>query len=64
MITVNDVEYSEEDLTEEVKYLVAQVNDIDQKLSGLKFQADQLVVAKNAFSDAIVKSLQGDNHAE
>ena len=64
MITIDGVEYAEEDLTEEVKYLIAQVNDVDQKLAGLRFQADQLVAAKNAFSDAIVKSLQGDNHAE
>lgn len=64
MITIDGVEYAEEDLTEEVKYLVAQVNDIDQKLTGLRFQADQLGAAKNAFSDAIVKSLQGDNHSE
>jgi len=64
VITVDGVEYAEEDLTEKVKYLVAQVNDIDQKITGLRFQADQLVAAKNAFSDAIVKSLQGDNHAE
>ena len=64
MITIDGVEYAEEDLTEEVKYLVAQVKDIDERLAGLRFQADQLVAAKNAFSDAIVKSLQGDNHAE
>jgi hypothetical protein len=57
VITIDGVEYAEEDLTEEVKYLIAQVNDIDQKLAGLRFQADQLVAAKNAFSDAIVKSV-------
>jgi hypothetical protein len=64
VITIDGVEYNPEDLSDEIKYMVAQVNDIDQKLTGLRFQADQLVAAKNAFSDAIVKSLQGDNHAE
>lgn len=60
MITINDVEYQEEDLTDEVKYMIAQVRDIDARVANLKFQIDQLVVAKDAFSGAIVESLKED----
>jgi len=44
-------------LSDEVKYMVAQVKDIDEKLGHLRFQVDQLSAAKTAFSDAIVKSV-------
>jgi prefoldin subunit 5 len=51
------VEYNPEDLSDEIKYMVAQVKDIDEKLGHLRFQVDQLNAAKTAFSDAIVKSV-------
>lgn len=57
MITIDNVDYNPEDLSDEIKYLVAQVKDIDEKLAHLRFQADQLNAAKNAFSDAIVKGV-------
>jgi hypothetical protein len=40
-----------------IKYMVAQVKDIDDKLGHLRFQVDQLSAAKIAFSDAIVKGV-------
>lgn len=57
MITIDGVEYNPEDLTDEVKYMVAQVKDIDEQIGHLRFKLDQLTVAKNAFSDAIVKGV-------
>ena len=57
MITIDGVEYNPEDLSDEVKYMVAQVKDIDDKLGHLRFQVDQLSAAKTAFSDAIVKGV-------
>jgi hypothetical protein len=57
VITIDGVEYNPEDLSDEVKYMVAQVKDIDDKLGHLRFQVDQLSAAKIAFSDAIVKGV-------
>ena len=57
MITIDGIEYNPEDLSDEVKYMVAQVKDIDEKLGHLRFEVDQLNAAKTAFSDAIVKSV-------
>ena len=57
MITIDGVEYNPEDLSDEVKYMVAQVKDIDEQIDHLRFKLDQLTVAKTAFSDAIVKGV-------
>lgn len=58
MVTINGVEYTEDQLSDEQKYLLAQVQDIDVKLKSLQFQADQLVAAKNVFSDKLVESVK------
>lgn len=58
MVTINGVEYTEDQLSDEQKYLLAQVQDIDIKLKSLQFQADQLVAAKNVFSDKLVESVK------
>jgi len=42
VITIDGVEYNPEDLSDEIKYMVAQVKDIDEKLGHLRFQVDQL----------------------
>ena len=52
------MEYTEDQLSDEQKYLLAQVQDIDVKLKSLQFQADQLVAAKNVFSDKLVESVK------
>jgi len=57
VITIDGVEYNPEDLTDEVKYMIAQVKDIDEQIGHLRFKLDQLTVAKTAFSDAIVKGV-------
>ena len=60
MVTIDGIEYEADDLTDEVKYMIAQVRDIDAKVANSKFQIDQLVVAKDAFSGALVESLKED----
>ena len=64
MVTIDGIEYEADDLTDEVKYMIAQVKDIDDKLASLRFQMDQLTVAKNAFSDAVVKAVKDEAGAE
>ena len=41
-ITINDVEYNVEDLTEEQVALVNHVADLDRKLNSARFNLDQL----------------------
>lgn len=61
MVTIDGVEYTEDQLTEEQKYMVAQLQDLEQKLSQLRFQMDQLGVTKNAFTNALIGGLQNAN---
>jgi len=58
MITIDDKEYAEDDLNDQQKYLVAQVQDIQSKMQNLQFQLDQLTVAKDAFSNQVVLSVR------
>lgn len=44
------------ELSERQKYLVNQINDIQTKLAQLQFNADQLNVALNVFSDEMKES--------
>jgi F0F1-type ATP synthase beta subunit len=48
------VHFSE--LNEEEKYLVSQINDINNKLAQLQFSADQLNASKGAFSAKLIAS--------
>ena len=58
-ITVNDVEYLFEDMTQEQQLLVNHVADLDRKISSTQFNLDQLSIGKQAFikllEDALAK---------
>lgn len=58
MVVINDKEYSEDDLTDEQKYFVSQLQDIGNKQQNLQFQLDQLNAAKSAFQNALIESLE------
>lgn len=57
MITIDDVEYNVDDLTEEQKILVNHCIDLDRKLGSTQFQMDQLRVGKDAFFSMLKASL-------
>jgi hypothetical protein len=56
-ITINDVEYQFEDMTQEQQTLVNHVADLDRKLSSARFNLDQLQVGRNAFMSMLTTSL-------
>jgi len=64
MITIDGKEYTEDQLTKEQKYVVSQIQDIETKLNGFRFQMDQLLVAKQTFSDMLVNSVSGESEDE
>jgi len=59
VITIDDVEYTEDQLTEEQKVLINHVTSLDQKINSAKFNLDQLSVGRKAFMDLLTQSLQG-----
>ena len=58
VITVNDVEHSIEDLTEQQITMVNHITDLDKKLGNLRFNVDQLNVGREAFVNMLSGSLE------
>jgi len=56
-ITINDVEYQFEDLTQEQQMLFNHCVDLDRKMASAKFNLDQLGVGKDAFIKMLEESL-------
>ena len=56
-IVLDDVEYKEEDLTQEQKAIVSHIADLDRKIGSTQFNLDQLSVGKQAFVKMLEESL-------
>jgi hypothetical protein len=64
-ITIDGVEYTFEDMTEQQKALVNHCLDLDRKIANAQFQLDQLRVGKDAFFAMLKQSLaEQPEHAE
>jgi hypothetical protein len=57
-ITIDDTEYTYEDMAPEQQTLVNHVADLDRKIRSARFNLDQLQVGRDAFMGALSKSLQ------
>jgi len=57
-ITIDNVEYVYEDLSQEQQMLFNHCIDLDRKISSAQFNIDQLNVGKNAFMEMLKKSLE------
>ena len=56
-ISINDKEYTEDQLTDQQKVMVNHIGDLDRKIGSTQFNLDQLSVGKQAFIDMLTKSL-------
>lgn len=63
-ITVDDVEYNVEDLTEQQVAMVNHIADLDKKMGNLRFNLDQLDVGRQAFFRMLKDSLAESNTPE
>jgi len=57
VITINDVDYTEDDLTNEQKLMINHINSLQQKITSAEFNLDQLRVGKEAFGKMLADSL-------
>jgi hypothetical protein len=64
VVNIDGKEYAEDDLNDEQKYLVNQLQSIEQKLGLLRFDFDQLMAAKTVFGDKLAESLNAETSAE
>lgn len=57
-ITIDDIEYKFEDLTQEQQILVNHVADLDRKLASARFNVDQLQVGRDSFYGMLKTALE------
>ena len=57
-ITINDKEYTEEQLSDEQKVLINHITDLDRKVGSTQFNLDQLQVGRKAFMSLLEASLE------
>jgi uncharacterized protein YdeI (BOF family) len=57
-ITINDKDYTEDELTDQQKVMVNHIGDLDRKIGSTQFNLDQLQVGKQAFVDMLIKSTE------
>jgi hypothetical protein len=57
-IIINDKEHNLDDFNANQKYFIAQIKDLDIKANNTKFQLDQVTVARDSFTQALVKSIE------
>ena len=59
-ISINDTEYSVDDLTQEQVAMVNHVADLDRKIASSQFNLDQLNVGRTAFMNMLTNSLEAE----
>jgi|TARA_R110000744_G_scaffold1885_1_gene7386 hypothetical protein len=59
-ITINDVEYIFEDMTEKQQAMVNHCADLDRKIKSTQFNLDQLSVGKDAFIQMLTEDIEKD----
>jgi hypothetical protein len=58
VITIDDVEYTEDQLSDESKVCINHIGSLDQKIGSAQFNLTQLQVGRQAFMDMLKKSLE------
>ena len=57
IITINDTDYTEDQLTDQQKVIINHINSLQQKIGSAEFNLDQLKVGKEAFVNMLTASL-------
>jgi len=60
VITIDDVDYTEDQLTDQQKVMINHINSLQQKINSAQFNLDQLSVGKDAFVNMLKASLNSD----
>ena len=59
VITIDGKEYEESTMDAQQMYLINQIRDLQARASSLRFQLDQVQVAQDAFTTALIQSVEG-----
>ena len=58
VITINDVDYTEDQLTDQQKVMINHINSLQRKINSAQFDLVQLMVGKDAFVNMLTASLE------
>lgn len=58
IITIDEVDYTEDQLTDSQKLMINHINSLQQKINSAEFNLDQLKVGKDAFVNLLTTSLK------
>jgi hypothetical protein len=61
-ITIDEVDYNYDDLTQEQQIMINHIADLERKISSSKFNLQQLEFGKTAFINSLKNSI--DNHVD
>ena len=59
-ITIDDIEYTEDQLTDEAKGCINHLGSLDQKIASTQFNLTQLQVGRDAFMQRLKQELGDD----
>ena len=57
-ITINDQDYTEDQLTDQQKIIINHVQDLERKIRSAQFSLDQMTVGREAFVNMLTGSLE------
>jgi hypothetical protein len=60
VITIDDVDYTEDQLSDKAKVCINHIGSLDQKINSAQFNLDQLQVGRSAFMDMLKSELKDD----
>lgn len=63
-ITINDKEYTEDQLTDQQKVIINHITDLDRKMGSTQFNLDQLTVGRDAFVAMLNRVLEEEVASE
>ena len=61
VISINGVEHDTESFSEQQRYFIGQIKDLETKVNSLKFQLDQVQVAHQVFVNRLIQSVEPTN---
>ena len=60
VITIDDVEYTEDEFNDTAKMCINHINSLEQKIGSAEFNLDQLMVGREAFIARLAASLEAE----
>lgn len=64
VISINGVGIDAESLSDQQRYFIGHIKDLETKVNNLKFQLDQVQVAHQVFVDQLIKSVESGDEAK